>query len=543
MVFESKDDISTRSVKLLYPLFIGQFFGFILTAATFIVVTRLLGPREYGIYIFAFGFCGLVNAFAAFGMGAYFNRQLAKLEYNRDGKGILRELASGYTILIVIGALLSIFGILISSYVASMFPNVMVQPATLMLASGLILFLMIDTAAVSALIGLGRADLASIANVMIDVVQLVLSVVLTIAYGVNGAVGAMLIGYIFGVVVTSYFIYVAVSKYVKFRICIPSKQELKKVLTFTTPLAANNFLNTGMQNFSVLLLGWFVAATVLGNYGAANKGLAMLAMVYGALGSGLLTIFTNASSMKKSGEVNTTYNKIIKLSLMLTLPMIMFVAVMAAPGLSLLVSPSYTTASPFLTLIALGTMIGIFGAFISYLLISGSHTKSVLITNLVSAIAQFVLLIVLVPYLARGFGAVLAVYGAIVAIYFVGNLIEDIMFALQTEKKFRLVIQYRKIALIYLSNIALGLLLAVWLFASNSYMQSMTTTGRCLLQIAVGMIISVALYPPILALFKAVSPRDISIMKTTVKKLGVVGRFASVLFVYFEYVYMKLAVA
>ena len=332
---ETDENMGSGAAKLIYPLFVGQFFGLLLTAATFVVVTRILGPSQYGVYVFAFGFSALVNAVAAFGIGAYWNRQLATLRYKKDGEGILKELSSGYAIVIAVGIILSVFGIAISSYVAGIFPNIGIRPITLELASAMILFLMANTAAVNGLVGLSRAGLASISNIVVDIVQLVLSIILTIAYGVNGSVEAMLIGYAVGAVITAYFIYISVSRYVKFRIRLPSRQELMNVLSFATPLAANNFLNTGMQSFSVLFLGFYVMTAALGNYGAANRGLALLSIVYGSFAMGILTTFTTAKAMKKPEDVNRTYNAIIRFSLMLTLPMIAFVGAIAVPGLVL----------------------------------------------------------------------------------------------------------------------------------------------------------------------------------------------------------------
>ncbi|MHB1830538.1 MAG: oligosaccharide flippase family protein [Candidatus Micrarchaeaceae archaeon] len=529
---ETDENMGSRAAKLIYPLFIGQFLGLLLTAATFIAVTRILGPSQYGIYVFAFGFSALVNAVAAFGIGTYWNRQLATLHYNKDGEGILKELSSGYAIVMAVGIILSVFGIAISGYVAGLFPNIGIQPITLELASTMIFFLMVNTAAVHGLVGLSRAGLAAVSNIIVDIVQLVLSIILTIAYGINGSVEAMLIGYVVGAVITAYFIYIAVSRYVKFRIRLPSRQELMNVLSFATPLAANNFLNTGMQSFSILFLGFYVMTAALGNYGAANKGLTLLSVVYGSFAMGILATFTTARTMKKPGDVNRTYNAIIRFSLMLTLPMIMFVGAMSVPGLYLLVSSSFSTAPLYLTLMALGTMIGIFGIYISNLLISGNHTKSVLKVNLISAAVQLALLIALVPSAQ--------IIGAIVAIYFVGNLVEAVMFAVETKRKFGLVIEYRNMALIYLSSILIGVMIMAWLFASGGYLLPLASGLRYVIQLAVGVAILIVIYPIILTLLKAVDMKDIEYMRLTSNKLGRVGRVIGILVDYSEYLNKSL---
>ncbi|MDE1768193.1 MAG: oligosaccharide flippase family protein, partial [Candidatus Micrarchaeota archaeon] len=451
-----------KATDILYPLFLGQFFGIVLTALTFVVVARLLGPVDYGLYVFAFGFATTVNSFAAFGIGAYFSNTLAKLSYNKDGEGILRTLNTGYILLITVGLILTFLGIALSGVVARFYSNVGVGTEVLMLAAATIIFTMVNMASVSALIGFSRADLASITNVVTDLIQLGLSVVLTIKFGVIGAVAGMLVGYVVGAVLGSYFVYVASSKYSKFRITIPTYAHLKEVFSYVSPIAATLFLNNGMQSFSILFLGLYVTTAALGNYGAASRGLALLAMVYSTLGSGLYPIFTTAKAMDHEGRVTSTYNRIIHFAIMLMLPLVVYVGAMSAPALFLLVSSSYTSAPWYLTLIAGGTAIGLFGNYINNLLISEGYTKSVLKVNAISGILQLVLMVLLVPYYPDH------VVGAILAIFYFGNLIEAWVFAQEAGDKLNMRFEYKKLTMLYIGNLIFGILLAGLLVLMNN---------------------------------------------------------------------------
>lgn len=530
---EVEDGVGTRAARVLYPLLVGQAFGIVLTAATFIIVTRLLGPSAYGVYIFAFGFSALVNGVAAFGVGAYFSSELAGLAYKRDGEGLLSTLSSGYVIATAVGIILSVIGIALSPEIASFFPNIGISPLTLMITSAQIVFYMVSMIAVNALVGLSRGGLASIINIIVDIVQLILSIVLTIMYGVNGAVAAMLIGYAIGAVGGTLLVAKAVSRHIKARIVRPTMIQLRKTFSFVWPIAANNFLNTGMSNFSILFLGLFVTAAALGDYGAANRGLTLIAMIYGAFGQALLNTFTTARSMKKTEEINASYNTIMRISLIFVLPMIMYVAVMAAPGLYLLVSTSYINAPLFLTLMALGTMIGIIGSNISSLLISGGHTKSVLVINLISAIVQLVLIIALVPSTL--------VLGAIIVIFFIGNLVEMVLFLKETEKKFNLKIEYRRTALIFAGNLVLGAVLAGWLMLSNYLLQGATMPDLVyIVQLVIALVLAVVVYPMIMVSLKMIDREDIIGMKKATNRLGVISPFMASFFNYSEYLRKRI---
>ena len=532
MAGSQEEGVGVRAAKILYPLFVGQGFGVIFTAMTFIVVARLLGPSQYGIYTFAFGFATLVNGFLAFGVGAYFSTALAKLAYKKDGQGILKALTSGYVISGSISLLLTLFGIGISGYLATLYTHITISPVILMVAAGSIIFNVLNTLAVSALIGFSRTGLASIVNVLVDILQLALSVVLAIKFGVIGAIAAMLIGYLIGAIIGAYFVIRVLAQSFSLSIYIPSKSDLREVFGVVWPLAATNFLNTGMQNFSILFLGLYIGTASLGNYGAASKGLALLSMLYGAFGSGLLPIFTTAKAMDKGDGINSIYNRIINFALIPMLPLIIFVGVMAAPGMNLLVGGKYATAPFFLTLIALGTMIGLFGTYISELLISGNHTKSVMMVNFVSAVFQLVFMILLVPKFQ--------VIGAIFTIFFLGNAIEAIFFARDARTHFGIRLETKKLLLLYITNLVLGAILLIVYTIINDFIPLQHIPLIYLTELAITGVVAVAIYPALLILFRAMDEKDIIAMRHATNRLGRVSKIFDGFFGYSQYLYGRL---
>jgi O-antigen/teichoic acid export membrane protein len=544
-VISTQESVGRKAVKVLYPLFMGQFFGLVLTAATFIIVTRLLGPADYGIYVFAFGFSTLVNGVAAFGVGAYFNSELAGLAYRKDGSSMLHVVNSGYIIAGAVGIALSLLGIALSAGIAGFFPKVGITPLTLMLTSAQIFFYMISMVAVNGLVGLSRSGLAAITNIVVDIIQLALSIALTVMYGVNGAVAAMLIGYAVGAVFGTALLARALARYIKPRVILPAMEHLRKTFSFVWPIAANNFLNTGMANFSILFLGLFVFAAAIGNYGAANRGLTLVAMLYGTFGQGMLNTFTTARSMKKAGEVNKTYNDIMRFSLIFMLPVVVFVGVMATPSLYLLISSNYASAPLYLMLMCIGTTIGLFGSNISNLLISSSHTKSVLFINMVSAAVQFVLILALVPGMyAAGASDIYMVGTAIITIYFVGNAVELFMFVREAGRKLGLRIDARSNIMLYAVNALLGISLVAWLAVSSSLLQGVGMHDIAYVaELAGAVAICVVAYPALLVALRAVSGNDMKDLREATAKLGVISAVMGLFLDYSGYLHRKLASA
>ena len=205
------------ATKRLAPLIIGQVLATIITLAVLVVVARMLGTALYGLYAFAFGYQAFIDGVVAWGIGVYYGRELAKNTHDRDVKGIVETLTSGFVIALPIAIILTLIGIGFSGVVAnSWFSSLGISQSSLILVSPISFFIVIQSSIYMALIALRRSGLGAIVVVTTDVLQLVSIVLLIMAgYGVNGAIGGMLFGYAVGTVLAAYFLYVAASKYGK----------------------------------------------------------------------------------------------------------------------------------------------------------------------------------------------------------------------------------------------------------------------------------------------------------------------------------------
>lgn len=492
---------------VVYNLYLGQLFSMVIVGITFIFVTRLLGPALYGIYVFAFGFSSFIDAVGTFGIGSYFSKNIAHFSYAKDYKNIARTLLSGYSVLLPLAILLTLLGFLLSGYAANvLFRSVGISTLTLMLASSTILFIMMQYVSIQALVGFSRADLAAKTNIIVDLVQLFSSVILIhYGFGANGAVSGMLAGYIVGAVMAVGLVYKTSLKYGKTELRIPSKSDMLHAIRFSSPLAAISFLNVSVQNFAILLLGFYVSKATLGNFGAALTGLSFTAIAYNTMSTALLPIFSTANAARKSKAINATYNKILDYSLLLTLPLIIYIAVFAGPGLNLLVTKRYASAPLYLTLVALGTAVNVLGFYMSSMITSRGHTKKLLLGNLVSAISQIVSIVVLVPYIR--------VIGAIIGLFLVNGIVEDLLFIKISRDLLHARLQYSKILRIYLGNLLLAPPLALLLFLGNP-----------LIELATGIIILLLAYPPIVGLLGVVEREDMGRINRIASGIPVLAR-------------------
>jgi O-antigen/teichoic acid export membrane protein len=524
MMAQNAEGFGARTATLVYSITAGQLASTILTLITFIAITRMLQPANYGLYSFAFGFSTLIDAFAAFGVGAYFATKLSIYSIKKDREEIFNVVRSGYAVLIPIAIFLTLLGIALSPLVASLASGINIQAATLMFASATIFFLMIQGASTQALIGFGKPWLSSFVGASTNLVQLVASVgLIYYGYGVNGAIAGMLIGYIYGTVLGVYYMYKFASEYGKLELFIPPMKKIKAAFDYSAPIGINKFLTTALQNFSIILLGIYLVSVAgqvtLGNYGAAIKGYNFLFFVYQTMTTILIPAFSIAIVTKAKKHLHGSYNDLLRYSMLLTLPLIVYPAVFAGPGIYLFISQSYSTAAIYLTLISIGTGIGIINAYLDSLMLAEGKTRKTMVYNIESSIIQLVLLLILVPLFYYRYGSFASVLGAIVAVFFIGNIISNVLFMNGVKKEMKIKLEERSMLNIFLCNIALGILLAAFLLGSNVLLAGLGTDLLDIMQLAAGIVLVLVFYPILMAAFGLIRRKDIEVIRAATKKL------------------------
>ena len=504
---ETKDGIGVTAARLVSSLYAGQLVGVLITATTFILLTRLLGPGNYGLYTFALGFSLLIGSIQGFGVGTYFNKILPEFGKRKDKDKVLKAIASGYLILVPIALALTFLGIALSPYIANvLFRHLGVAPLTLMLASASFFFSVIVYITTHGLIGFTKGKLASVVTVSLDAIQLFLSVGLVLlGYGVNGAMAGLLIGYIAGCAISLYLLYDVLSGYGMVHFKMPSKADLKKAFSFSAPIGANNVLNYSVQNFSILYVSFFITKELLGNLGAALRGLNFIAVFHNTMSTALIPLFAKSSLTKNSREARADYNKMLLYAILVSMPLIIYIGVLAKPGVVLLLSSAYANTSFYLSLIAFGTVINIFQFYIVSLLLAKGYARKLLKYNALSIIIQYTLVIAVTPF----YGAL----GMIVTLFIIGGILDDVIFIYLAKKVLDMKFEYRKLAALFASNMLLALPLSLALLVANPVLSLLT-----------GLIMLFIAYPPLLAVFRVLNNTDIELMENISKRITILER-------------------
>ena len=508
MMYAEQESIGRRATRTLLAVVLGRFAGLIILAVTFILVARLLAPSNYGVYTVAIGYAALIAAVAQFGVASYFDKNVAALSYKKDKKGLGRVISNGYAVVVPISLALMLLGIALSGLIASTYlKNSGVESFTLILVSIDIFFSTLWNTSFSALIGFGRGRQASVSLILLLLLQLILGVGLIYAgFGVNGAISGLLIGDMLGFLLTTYYTMRAYASFGGGALALPSIEGIKETLSFSVPLAINNLMGSGVANFATLFLSTFVSAYVLGNYGTAIKGLGMMNFVYGNLAMVLIQAFsTIIYTAKKKAAVNNAYNTAIVYSLLINLPIVVFVGIFSGPLVGLFLTSSYSTAAGYISLIALGTTIAIINSFTLSFFTAAGKVGEVFKISAAAALVQLASLVILVPYL----GAI----GAILSLYIIGSIVPLLLYIHRLGKVFSVRLQYPKIYRIFAGNTLLALLLSPILLMHFN-----------LAEIVLGIVAVILIYPPILVLFGCIDDKILKELISLARALPVLDR-------------------
>ncbi len=506
-----RESLGRRSARTFSVLTLGRTLSLLIGIFSIIIIARLLGPDGYGIFTIAFAFFSLVSAASNFGFGQYLIKHISESEDRHDREVFARVLSAGLASVVIIGLVLTVFGIGISGIVASVLHLPGVTSTILIISASIVFFAMMYGSTDYALIGAGKNSTAVALEIFENIVLLVAGVALVLlGYGASGAIAGILISYITAGAIGTYLIFRFARRSMHANIRMPTIADMRSAFKFALPIAGNNFLNNSMPSFTTLVLGFFVSAYVLGNFGIAMRARTILSTFYVTAAVTLIPTLTIAISRenkkKGSGKLELVYNKSMVYSVLASVPIIAYLGVYSTPLIYLLISQNFGSAPLYLSLIALGTIIGVVGVYATSMFIAKARTSKLILYTGMCTVVQLGSLAILVP----PFG----VLGAIVSLFFVESILCDFLFLRGARTVLGLRTDYRSLLRAFASNLALAVAFALGLYLSSFA-----------LQLAYGVFALLFIYPFFLALFRSIDREDMSILHDATAKLPAL-RFA-----------------
>jgi len=399
--------IAEQSTSGGFSLFLGNASATFIGAVVVVIIARLLGPEDYGVYALCFTIPSLAVALAGLGLGPALTRHSARLTSEGRESELAVMLRSVLISSLLLAALALMLVLLASDYIAAFGLRRPGIGEYVRLASFLIIFQMIFTVTSSALIGLGRMGYASLMMTIQSAVKAVASPTLVmVGFGVAGAIFGHITGFM---VAAGLGLVLLVAKRYK-NLSIRSKkssigyfESLRIAVKYGLPLYLSGLLTTLVIQYQNLVLAQIVADFEIGNFNAAVNFSALLSLVAYPIATALFPAFSKVNLDSESNDLRRMFEVSVKYGSFLLIPASVIVATLSEDLVSTIYGQSYGSAPLYLSIYVAVFLLAGFGSIILGPLFNGiGETKQTLKITVVTA----ALFLFTAPVMAQAFQVV-----------------------------------------------------------------------------------------------------------------------------------------
>ena len=503
--------IGAKTAGVASLMSFGRFVALFISGIAFIIVARILGPSVYGIYTLALAYTGFfTSGLADLGISITFSKFIGQYSGSGNKLEIEKVLSNGYTIAIISGIIFTIVALLLSNVIATYELKNASLTYVVQIVSFAIILGMLFNISYNALVGFGRGRYIVISIIVQSLSQAIASIALAIlGYGALAPIIGLLIGYV-GAIIFAFAIF-----NIKFNINfkMPSLKYMKRLVTFSYPIAVYNSFRGIVSNLSPIVLGLFVAIAIVGNFGVALRTSAIISNITDALGLAVLPMFAYTASRRNIDKsIGKFYNYALYLTYVLVTPALLYIAILSKQFSYTLFSAKYALAPTFISIISIGTLLWILATFTIMLLIGTNKVKALLKYSLIVEAIEVVLLFIVVPL----FGGV----GLSILLYIITPVLMIIFMTRAAKRLVNVKLDVKKLGLVFLS----GLISAAFLIPLL-----ISLKGNYIAILLAGAIEQMILYPIILAFSGAASRKDLKVLKDVTKKIPILNTIMNIL--------------
>ena len=492
----------SRAANTASYVLIGRILTFVMTGIALVIVARLLGPSQYGVYTLAVAFASIFGSIGYFGIGTAVNKFVSESKQRKDSREIDNVVSNALAILFASGIALTAVCFSLSGFVSLYVFHSASMSYVIKLVSFYIITSMLFGSVYDTLLGFGRGRHIAVVAGLEAVLQASVSIILAfMGFGALAPIFGLIIGFFAGFAVGMFLIF----RYDGISLVMPSAKYLKKILGFSFPVAMSTIAGSLLGSFGLVFLGYFVVPAVIGNIGTAVRVSSMISIIFDSISFALLPAFSAALADRElSREIGRFYGYVVYLAIAIVSPVLFFMALFSKPFSYLIFGSSYAYAPLYISMMSIGLLLGVAGSYASTILISANRVRTVFKYNIAINLVVLALFLALVPY----FGG-----NAYVMIAFIlSPVIGDLVFIRELSKMFDVKLRLNKFARLILANAmvsAVALLLYPFL------------SGAVLLA-SVAMVY-ILLYPPLAALLKGADIGDINTIRELSKSIPIVG--------------------
>jgi len=498
-------------IKGMYHLFLGNTVAIVLTGISSIAVARLLGPEQYGLYGLALVAPGYLYSVVQLNIPAAAVRYSSK--YKSEGS---RETALSFAYSTVLFQLfLALAAFLVSVPLSGLIATDLLKRPELTIfipvsAASVIGVAMLNVTG-GGLQGLGEMSKSALVSVVGSFVRLAVSVGLILAgFSVLGAV----IGYTAAYTASGVTGLVLILSAYKHLLPRNFLRTIRTSLTYSLPLYAGSTLGLFLSPFQNTLLANYVSNQTLGGYFAGSN----LTTIIGFLGTPIATaLFPLFSSFGENKEgLFDAYASSVKYGALFLVPATLLVIALSRPIAAAIYGESYAFAGSYFAVLAAPTLLVGLGSLSQGGLLNGmGETRKSLMIGVVGSLVATGTSVFLIP--------LLGVYGLVLASA-IGTTAGLVVSTRVLAKLFARSILVTSVGRIYVAGaIAAPVVYPLAILGAPAIP---TVLGATLL--------FTALYVPLLALTKALTPKELSTLEVYFMNVGPFSALLGLLLRYYR---------
>ena len=464
--------------------FFGMMFDYGVRFALGILMARLMGAEQYGLYTLALTAFYMIIGLAMLGLINALVRYTAIFASRRDEESLWGTLQVGlgtpFVVSVLAGACLLVFA---KPFARLIFHEPRLVPALQVAAFALPFGTLITTTG-AVLRGFNRIRYDVIAqDISVPLIKLVIIIALAMT-GLNAikAMTAHAIGVVLGCVMLLYFLHKLFPLNRPWR---AGRRNVKEMFLFSMPIYGSTLINLFGENVQTLLLGALNAVMSVGIFSAAVKVNLVGNIFCHAINMAAQPIVSELYSKKEHGQLGHLYQNMTKWTFTFGLPVFFIAALFSKPILSVF-GDDFAAGSVGLVIMSFGSLVGAGTGINSVIIMMTGNTWLNTANTILAMIFSTILSFLLIPRFGV-VGAAIAMAGAGVVISTVRTLEVFILFRL---------LPYNKS---FLKPIVAGAVAAVaafamaqWVFAGSNLVSTVLNIG-CLVAVYAAMILVLGL--------------------------------------------------
>ncbi len=510
-------EIAEDSARGGFFLFTGKTLSTFILAVGSIVVSRLLGPENYGLYGLSLVAPSIFLLFTDYGVNVAVTRFSAKLRSEGKPQLVAGMLKSAVLFKLLAGIVMFTVCFTLSDSFAIHVVNRPEIAPLIRLTAFLVLFQTALTTADSAFRGLDRMqDNALTLNVQSVVKATSSPLLVLLGFGVVGAVVGHVLGYVAAGTASLLILFLKHYKHLGGAPKNPDRNSfssnLKLMMGYGLPLYVSSLLFSFRGQYQTIILAHFTSNADIGNLGVAMNFASLITI----LTFPVTVLFPAFSKLNpKSEEAKRLFTHSVKYTSLIIIPAATAAAVLSNDLVIFIYGPSYNLAPLLLSIYTLNFLYaGIGSLVLGYLLTGAGETRLILKANLINLF----IFTLSAPVLTWLYGV-----PGIIAALLISALLSLVYQLLKAKKKFKVNFNLKDSARIYLSSIISTV--PTFLFLHLSPFQNLT---NIILSGALYLLTYLTLTP----LLGAVRAQDIENLKHIFSKIKVVWPFLKFVLAY-----------